>query len=340
MEVKSASADSFVERPPKNLSSVLVYGPDEGLVRERTERLMRTVVDDLSDPFRVADLEGSDLEHDKARLFDEAAAISMLGGRRVVRVRGAGNGLAELFESYLEHHAGDALLVVEGGELGKSAALRRAFESNENAYAIPCYADSERNLGDVVRDSLKAAGLAIDPDALQFAVSHLGSDRGVTRQELEKLALYAHGKARMALSDVEAILGDETDARIEAVCDAAGSGDLASLDLALERLAREGTSPVTILWGAMAHFRRLLLLRSGFDRNQSLESAIKRLRPPVHFTREDTIKAQVKRWTQTATDEALELLFDAETLVKTTGVPAESVMARALFNVAAKVRQR
>ena len=45
------------------------------------------------------------LTADPARLADEAAAISMMGGRRAMRVRGAGNGLAALFESFLEERA-------------------------------------------------------------------------------------------------------------------------------------------------------------------------------------------------------------------------------------------
>ena len=66
----------------------------------------------------------------RARLADEAAAISMIGGRRVVRVRGAGNNLTELFEGFLESvaHAGDALVVVEAGDLSKGTGLRKLFE--------------------------------------------------------------------------------------------------------------------------------------------------------------------------------------------------------------------
>ena len=64
------------------------------------------MVPDLTDPFRVTDLDEQTLDSDPARLFDEAAAMSMLGGRRVVRVRGAGNGHAQLFERFLERPCG------------------------------------------------------------------------------------------------------------------------------------------------------------------------------------------------------------------------------------------
>jgi DNA polymerase-3 subunit delta len=340
MIVKTGDADRFVAKPPRDLGAALVFGPDQGLVRERAERLMKTVVPDLGDPFRVADLDEGVLAKDGGRLFDEAAAISMLGGRRVVRVRSAGNTLSKLFESFLEGHAGDALVVVEAGDLSKGVGLRRVFEDDDKAAAIACYADTERNLGDVVREVLKEHGLSIAPDALEDAVSRLGSDRGITRRELEKLALYVHGRDRVTLADVEAVLGDDVEGRTDDVCDAAGTSDLAKLDLALERLWIEDTSPVAVLRLAMGHFQRLALVRANMDRGEPADAAIKRLRPPVHFMRMTSIKNQAQRWDQTRLADALDMLLEAEALAKTTSVPAQAACGRALFGVAAMVRNR
>src|ERR1700759_5472826 len=141
-EIKSNGVERVLTHFPKEMVAALLYGPDQGLVRERAEKLIKTVVPDLKDPFLIADLDDGVLASDPARLFDEAAAISMLGGRRVVRVRGAGNSLAKLFERFLDDPAGDALVVVEGGDLAKSAALPKVFLGADNAAAIACYGDT------------------------------------------------------------------------------------------------------------------------------------------------------------------------------------------------------
>ncbi|MBU6471675.1 MAG: DNA polymerase III subunit delta [Alphaproteobacteria bacterium] len=340
MIVKSSEAERYVARPPASLKAALVYGPDQGLVRERAERMARTVVPDLSDAFQVCELDEATLNADNARLADEAAAISMLGGRRVVRVRGVGNGLAKLFEGFLDDPKGDALVVVEAGDLAKGSALRKVFEDAANAAAIPCYADSPRDLADVVKSGLKERNLAIAPDALEDAVSRLGSDRGVTRQELEKLALYAHGQSRVSLEDVRAVMGDESDARIEEACDAAGEGNLQKLDLALSRLWADDMSPIAVLRLAMAHFQKLALAKDAVEKGEPLDGALRRMRPPIHFLRAASFKAQVSRWNGGRLLDALDLLLDTEVLCKTTGVPAAAVCGRALFNVAAMSRMR
>ena len=99
MIVKASDADRFATRPPPGIAAVLFYGPDQGLVRERAEACAKSVVPDLTDPFRISEFSDGALESDPARLFDEAAAISMLGGRRVLRVRGAGKLSAEIIET-------------------------------------------------------------------------------------------------------------------------------------------------------------------------------------------------------------------------------------------------
>ena len=340
MIVKTSEAERYVARPPAALKAALVYGPDQGLVRERAERMARTVVPDLSDAFQVSELDEATLNADNARLADEAAAISMLGGRRVVRVRGAGNGLAKLFEGFLGDPKGDALVVVEAGDLTKGSTLRKVFEDADNAAAIACYADTARDLADVVKNALQAHGLSIAPDALEDAVSRLGSDRGVTRQELDKLALYAQGQSRVSLTDVRAVMGDEAEARVEEACDAAGEGNLQKLDLALSRLWADDMSPIAIIRLAMAHFQKLALAKDAVEKGEPLDGVLRKMRPPIHFLRTASFKAQVSRWNAGRLLEALDLLLDTEVLCKTTGVPAEAVCGRALFNIAAMARMR
>jgi DNA polymerase-3 subunit delta len=338
VKIEARDADRFAAAPPKALRAALIFGPDAGLVRERAEKLMKSVVPDLSDPFNIADLSEAVLDADPARLADEAAAISMMGGRRVVRVRGAGNGLAALFESFLDDQPGDCLVVVEAGDLAKGAALRKLFEDNDTAAAVACYADTARGLEDLVRDALRAEGLAIAPEALADAVSRLGSDRGVSRRELEKLALYCKGQKSVSLEDVRAAMGDEAEARAEEASDAAASGDFPRLDLGLERLWTAEISAIAVLRAAMGHFQRLALVREKLARGENLDSAIRQLRPPLHFTRAESFKAQARAWNSEKINDALDLLLEAETLCKTTAVPNEALCGRTLMNICAMAK--
>src|ERR1700732_1328121 len=98
MIVKPAESERILARLPADLLAILLYGTNQGRVPERPERLVKSIVPDLNDPFRVAEIDGAALLDDPGGLAGEADAFSMTGGRRVVRIRGAGNALATVFQ--------------------------------------------------------------------------------------------------------------------------------------------------------------------------------------------------------------------------------------------------
>src|SRR5690242_18090661 len=153
MKVAAGQVDGFLRRPDAQIRAVLLFGPDAGLVRERADLLARSVCPDLKDPFRVAEVTGAAAASDPARLADEMASISLMGGRRVIRLREAMDGAVRAVENALAA-PGDALLVAEAGELPGRSALRKLFENGPEAAAIGCYADSPKDLADVIRTSL------------------------------------------------------------------------------------------------------------------------------------------------------------------------------------------
>jgi DNA polymerase-3 subunit delta len=305
MKVGPAQAEGFLKAPGETLRAVLLYGPDEGLVRERALGLVRLVAEDPADPFRVAELTLSQLKEDAARLGDEAAALSMTGGRRVVRLRDGGDGLSEALRGLLESSAGEALVVaealvvVEAGDLPARSSLRRLFEGSKMAAAVACYRDEGRGLQSLINQMLAQDDLTVAPDALAYLSAHLGGDRQVTRRELEKLCLYMagpEGGARVELDDVLASIGDSAELTLDDVAYAVAEGDFAELDRALQRSFREGSNPVAALRAVARHFLRLHQVARQVVQGTSLEDAVKRLRPPIFWKLSARFKRQAGTW--------------------------------------------
>src|SRR5688500_6645970 len=140
MKIPPRNIEAFVKKPDPAVRAVLVYGPDHGLMQERAATIGRTVVADLNDPFNVAVLNGGILKDDPARLRDEAFAISMMGGNRLIRVEEAGDSLTTLLKDYLASPASGSMIVLQADDLGARSSLRKLFETAPNAGAIPCYA--------------------------------------------------------------------------------------------------------------------------------------------------------------------------------------------------------
>ena len=335
MKLAPPRVGAFLAKPDAAMRAALVYGPDAGLVRERADRIATAICPDLRDAFRVADLTAAALLADPARLNDEAAALSLVGGRRVVRVREAGDAAGALFERFLaDPPPGDSMVVVEGGELATRSSLRRAFESATIAVAIPCYADGRREIEELVREVLGARRVAIDSDAMGYLVGHLGGDRLASRRELEKLALFAGDGGRVGLADATQSVGDSAAMTIDDIVYAAAEGDAAALERALMRAFLEGEAPVGVLRALMRHFQRLHLVQSRIAAGAGDEDALRSLRPPLFFKLQDRFKRQLRVWSQARATQALTVLTQAEIKAKTTGLPAEAICRDALMRIA------
>lgn len=339
MKVSNAQADKLVESPDQALRVALLFGSDDGLVRERGQRIAKAIAGDPSDPFRVAELTADDIAKDPARLLDEARALSFTGGRRVVRVRGTSEGLSELVRALLDDATAEAMVVIEAGALRDGAALRKLCAGHDRAAAIACYPDDEAGLGRVIRDTLAEGGLRATPDAAAFLRASLGSDRQVSRRELEKLALYATGAREVTLDDAAAVVGDSAAIDLDTVAFAAAGGDHAALDRAVSRLFLAGTHPVSVLRMAQRHLQRLHFAAAQLRQGKSESQAVAMLRPPVFFKSSDEFRDQLRFWRIESLAEAIDKLLDAEIQCKSTGWPEAAVCSRALMSVANLARR-
>ncbi len=340
MKLPGNRIEAFLKAPDAAARAILVYGPDAGLVKERLDRLGKTVVADLGDPFRVAELSAASLKEDPARLSDEAAAIALTGGRRVVRVRDAGDSISAVLQSFLAHPMGDAMLLIEAGELGPRSSLRKLAETADNAVALPCYADEGSGLEAVIFETLRSHGLTAEPDAVAWLADHLGGDRLLTRSELDKLALYMGDGGRVRLTDAAACIGDSAALSMDDVAMAAAEGDQATAQRVLDRLFHEGTSPITVLRSLQRHFQRLHLAAGAMASGKSAEQAIAQLKPPPHFRVAKRLQGQLQRWPSQRIATALELLVNAEIDGKTTGMPAAEICGRAVMQLARAAGRR
>ncbi len=345
MKILPRDAEAFLKSPNPAARAVLVYGPDAGLVRERVEALVKGAAGDLADPFRVADFSAKELLEDPARLADEAAALSLTGGRRAVRLREGDDNLAPLFLEFLAAPASDppsdTLIVVEAGDLPARSALRKAFESAKAGAALPCYRDDARALGTVIRETLREIGHEATPDALAYLSAHLGGDRQLSRRELEKLALYKGNEpGPIELADARACVGDSAALSLDDLATAVAGGAAAEAERALARSLQERVQPVGALRAVSRHFQRLHLVAGLVDGGLPLDDAVKRLRPPLFWKLAPAFRTQVAAWTLRSLARALGRLLEAESDCKRSGAPEATICSRALLEIAVNAPTR
>jgi DNA polymerase-3 subunit delta len=195
--------------------------------------------------------------------------------------------------------------------LRKTSPLRSLCEKARNAAAIACYPDEAQDIARVVDDELKTAGLTITPDARAALLPFLGGDRQATRNELRKLALYVHGKDRIAIEDVMEVVADASAVALDNVIDAAFAGNPAGVETHFAKARGEGHRAWSDGLGSVATSVEPARMRAAIDDGQSITGAVEGARPPIHFKRKPAIEAALRVWTGAKLLDAMSALADA-----------------------------
>jgi DNA polymerase-3 subunit delta len=236
----------------------------------------------------------------------------------------------------------EGFLVVEAGSLKADDPLRILFEKSEATVAIACYPDEARDLDALVSEVLTAHKQAISPEARRLLVARLGADRSLSRNELEKLALFAMGSGTITEDDVDAVIGDASEMAIDTIIGAAAAGRSTAAILECDRVLASGESAQTVIILTQRYFQRLHRIRSAVDSGASLDSVLRTLRPPVPFKLKAEISAQVRDWSLPKLTRALARISDAQRSARGGIFPEDLVTEQLLLDLArlAAVRLR
>jgi DNA polymerase-3 subunit delta len=342
---KRPDIERFLAAPSADIRAALIYGRDRGQVRERADALAAKIAARPDDPFDVALLGDGDLD-DGGRIESELSALSMMGGRRLVRLRldSDKSGPDKLAAEALKAHAEgafnpDAFFLIEAGELRRDSALRKAAEAAKVAAAIPCYEDEPGDVARLVREALAKEQVGLTAEALQLLVDRLPRERGVARQEIERLALFlGPGSGAVAgPQDLEAHLGVEPEASLADAAFLAFGGRLGPAQAALRRARAEGEGGPAAVRALGMHLGRLrqalILHRSGAPLQEAAKAA------GVFWKNEREFLRQARAWTMDSLDSLQPEVLEADRSCKRTGWPDALISERLAMTVAARARR-
>lgn len=335
VQIKAADADRFLARPDATARVILIYGSAEGLVAERAERFAAAVLGEDGDPFAHVCLDSSAIADDPGRLADEANAVPLFGGRRVITVQLSGaRSIQAAVEAVLAAPPVDSWVVIAAGDQRKGSALRKLCETHPRAAAIACYADSDSDLDRLIDEETRRAGLTIGADARTALKGLIGADRMASRSEVVKLCLYAADAGTITVDDVRAVIGDAAASDMDDVLDAAALGDAAALDRGFRRLRAGGVPGAVVVGAAQRHFNFLQKARAACDAGATPDAVVARASPPVFFQRRNAVMREIALWSAPAIDAALTRLDQALLDSRMRAAIADEVVSQALQSVA------
>jgi len=340
---KKAEIDAFFARPSPSVLGALIYGKDRSQVIERATVLARQIVSDINDPFNVSVLTDSDIEADPARLEGELQALSMMGGRRLVRLKffSEKGALDKAVAATLKQHAAgefnpDAFIVIEAGGLGADSALRRLADGDKGLVSIACYEDETGDIVRMARETLSANGVALTTAAMDIFAQRLPKERGIARQEIERLILFIGPNSHKTLNEIELLdfLGVEPEASLFRAAQDAFGGRMKPAQAGLRRAFAEGEGGADAMRALSLHYNKVRLLKSLLQKGMGTKEAARAA--GVFWKDENDLLRQAQAWNFETLDALAGDMIEADKACKSTGMPDLLVSERLYLQIAGK----
>ncbi|MBV7408831.1 DNA polymerase III subunit delta [Maritimibacter sp. DP1N21-5] len=335
MKLKPAEAARYFAKPDPDKMGVLIYGTDAMRVALKRQELIENLLGPTYEQdMRLTRMTAGDLKSDPTRLLDAIKEIGFFPGPRAVFVEDmtdlAGKDLGKSLDEWVP---GDAAVIITGGNMKPTGALRKYFETHPSAYAVGIYDDPPTR--EEIQAELGKKGLTnIDREAMTDIEGLSRTlDPGDFRQTMEKLSLYKLGDpAPVSPADVLACAPATTEAELDDVLHATAEGRAGDLGPLLTKLEAQGLEPVRLAIAMTMHFRTLHMAASD---PEGPGKGIFRARPPVHFKSRDRMIRQAGRWGVNKLESALDMIVDADlTLRSASKAPGMALMERTLIRLA------
>ena len=331
MKLYSNKAEQFIKSPKGGM--VLVYGNDQGLVRDITKRVCTAFLGSR-DVLAIKELDGEDIKKDPALFLDEVMGMSFFAEKRVVIVNEPENGFLELIQEVIAKPIDDVFIIIAAGELGRESKLRKFFEESQALMTLLCYKEDAQSIRNYIVGKLRENGVSVDADALDYMIANLGEDKLITQNEMEKVLLFLGKEKKLSFEDVTDILADNGELTIMDIAFAVSARDTAKLEKALSRAYGENVNPVPILRMVLWQLQRLMTAKQAMAAGANMDEAVKQLRPAVFFRQVDQFKLSLRKWNEEQIKRALITVNNAELMVKSSTIDPETVCRQELLKLA------
>jgi len=274
-------------------------------------------------------------------LVTAGLALPLLGGRRLVIVRGLGaapaktiDRLRAAIETARSQRGGwpaesTTVALLGSGADRKSPALRLVPEAEQVEARPP----TGRAVPAWLRARAKGLGLDLTPAAAETLLGLVGEDLSRLAGELEKAAVFAGPDGRVTDEVVRALVGESRVRRFWELTQALEEADRVKALRVLEQLLAAGEEPTVLLYQIVGHVRDLWRAKAGVAERKDARDllALFRGRPPFVVER---LLARATALSPEALDEAVRGCFDVELRLKSSGGDASALLTTLVVGLA------
>ena len=322
----------------KGFLPVLIYGPNEGLIRDHIGKIKSDYLRDID--FEEVSISGKSLDLNPDTLATSANSISMFNSYKLIILESLKDKNMSEIESVIDSSPTQTMLIVKADNLKKTSKLRKLFENNAQCYALACYEDDAKSMMRLIDNFMKENNISIDRDIKNYLMQTLSTDRMISFNELQKISLfYANDDTTPNLEEIKNLLNDTSSNNLQKMNESVMYGNTVKSSNIVSKLLSEGSNPISILRSLINYLKRVQKVKVEMKKGSNFDNAIKFLRPPIFWKDKDNFQQHCVRWPLSKIEKNLSQLLDAEIDCKTNSKLSSILCERSILTICHEGKQ-
>ncbi len=296
----------------KNLNTlkeklVLFYGENLGL-----KNYFKKTVKKLNQKKEIINFIQDDLEKKSDILQNEILNGSLFNNEKIIFINETNDKILDVIQS-IEPKINTQRIYLFASILDKKSKLRNYFEKSNKTAIVPCYADDERSIRNIIVEKLKGFS-PLSNQMLNMIIDNSALDRAKIENELEKIICCFIDK-KLDEKKLGELLNIRQNEDFNELRDQALLGNKFKTNKFMGDTNFE--TDKNIMYLNLINQRLIKLLEvHNVKGSKNLEEAVVSIKPPIFWKDRPTFTLQAQKWDQTKIKELLSKTYNLEILIK------------------------
>jgi len=310
---------------------VLFYGQNQGAKEEKISKILEVNKDKSLNRYDEKEI----LENTEI-FYENILSESLFEDEKIILINRATDKIVRIIEEVIEKDISKISILINSNILEKRSKLRSIFEKDKKLVCIPFYPDSPETLSKLSYNYFKENKVVISQENINLIVNRCNGDRGVLKNELEKIKFLSQSKKKLLTEDLLKISNLIENHGITELVDNCLAKNQRKIISIMNENNFSNEDCITIVRTFLSKLKRLSNLANDYNENKNLDKTIANAKPPIFWKDKQLVKQQINRWTYKQIKEILFEINEIELQIKKNNINPVNIISNFVLDISSK----
>ena len=270
---------------------ILFYGQNQGAKEEEINKILKAHKEK-----NLSKYDEKEILDNIEVFFENILSESLFEDEKIILINRASDKIVGIIEELIEKKISKISILVNSNSLEKRSKLRSIFEKNKRLICVPFYPDTIETLSKLSYNYLRENKIILSQEHINLIVNRCNGDRGVLKNELEKIKFLSLSKKKLSTEDILKISNLVENHEISELVDNCLAKNQRKIINIMSENNFNNEDCIVIVRTFLNKLKRLSNLIINYSNNKNLDKTIANAKPPIFWKDKQLVKAQINKW--------------------------------------------